>query len=93
MVVGLLQIDLHLPMALSLKDKRSIMKSLKDRLHGRFNVGASQIEANEKWQRASLGVVTVGPDSGIVEGCLRGVVAWIERDRAVEIIRVEQELW
>jgi len=91
MVIGLLRVELHLPQALSLKDKRSILKSLKDRLRGRFNVAVAELETNEKWQRASLGITTVGPDRQIVESCLRQVVDSLRANRFIELIRVEQE--
>ena len=93
MIVGLLRVELHIPMALSLKDKRSVLKSLKDQIHGRFNVAIAELDANEKWQRASLGVTTVGSDRRFVDGCLQQVVEWIRRNRFIEVIRVEQELW
>jgi len=93
MIVGLLRVELHIPMALSLKDKRSVLKSLKDQIHGRFNVAIAELDANEKWQRASLGVTTVGSDRRSIDGCLQQVVEWMRGNRFIELIRVEQELW
>ncbi len=52
MVVGVLQVDVHLPRAHSLKEKRSVLNSLKDQLRGRFNVAVAEVDATEKWQRA-----------------------------------------
>ncbi len=91
MVVGFLRIELHLPQALSLKDKRSILKSVKDRAHGRFNVAMAEVDANEKWQRATLGVAAVGSDRRSVERHLTQVVEWLQANRFLELIRVEQE--
>lgn len=93
MVVGLLRVEVHIPAARSLKDKRSVMKSLKDQVRGRFNVSASEVEPNEKWQRASLGIATVSDDRRVVEGCLRQIVDWMRENGLIELIRVEQELW
>jgi uncharacterized protein YlxP (DUF503 family) len=93
MVVGLLRIDLHLPQSLSLKDKRSILKSLKDQLRGRFNVAIAELETNEKWQRACVGVATLGDDRRYVDGCLHHVVEWMRTQRSIALIRVEQELF
>ena len=93
MIVGLLRVELHIPMALSLKDKRSVLKSLKDQIHGRFNVAIAELDANEKWQRASLGVTTVGSDRRSIDGCLQQVIEWMRGNRFIELIRVEQELW
>ena len=58
MVIGLLSIELHLPGARSLKDKRMVLRSVKDRLK-KFNVSVSETEHQDLWQRAELGVVTV----------------------------------
>lgn len=92
MIVGLLRIELHLPQASSLKDKRSILKSLKDRLRGQFNVSIAEIDVNEKWQRASLGIAAVGIDRRYVEGLLREVTDSIRANRLIALIRTEQEL-
>ena len=93
MAIGVLHVELHIPAAQSLKDKRSAIKSLKDQLRAHFNVSVAELDANEKWQRASLGVAAVGEDRRYVEGCLRQVVEWIERNHFVNVIRVEQEYW
>ncbi|MBI3011335.1 MAG: DUF503 domain-containing protein [Candidatus Omnitrophica bacterium] len=91
MVIGLLQVEVHLPRSHSLKEKRSILKSLRDQLRGRFNVAVAELEANEMWQRATLGVSTVGENRAHVEGLLRHVTAWLRETRFVELIRVEEE--
>ena len=93
MIVGVLHIELHLPMALSLKDKRSVLKSLKDQLHHRFNVSVADVEPNTKWQRAALGIAGVGSDRQAVEGCLRQITEWIRGHPAVNVIHIEQEWW
>ena len=52
MVVGMLEVQLFLPDAQTLKDKRSVLKSLKDQLRGRFNVAVVELNPSVKWQRA-----------------------------------------
>ena len=91
MIVGLLQLDVHVPHAQSLKDKRSVVKRLKDQLRGRFNVAVAEVEANETWQRATLGLSTVGEDHAYVRGLLSQVTNWIRATRLVELIRVDEE--
>ena len=91
MIVGVLHLDLHLPFAQSLKDKRSILKSLKDQLHGKFHVAVAEDDPNVKWQRASLGVASLGADRVTVERCLQQIIALLETHRFVEMILVEQE--
>jgi len=91
MVAGLLQIDLHLPRAQSLKDKRSVLKSLKDQVRAHFNVAVAEVDPNELWQRATIGIATVGDDRGHVQGVLRQVTEWMRTTRLVELIQVEEE--
>ena len=91
MVVGVLRIEVRVPTAHSLKEKRSAVKSLKDQLRGRFNIAVAEVEANELWQRATVGVSTVGEDRSYVEGLLRQVIDWVRMARFVELIRVDEE--
>lgn len=78
MTIGLLQIDLLLPEARSLKDKRRVIKSLKDRLHNRFNCSVAETGQQDAWQRATLAVCIVGGESGHVNSQLSHVVTFVE---------------
>lgn len=91
MVVGVLRLELHVPTAQSLKDKRSVIKRIKDQLRGRFNVAVAEVEANETWQRATIGISTVGDDRAYIEGLLRQITEWIRSTGLVELIRIEEE--
>lgn len=92
MVVGLLQIDVHLPSAHSLKDKRSVLKSLKDQLRGRFNVAVAEVDSREKWQLATVGISTVGDSRAYVDGLLEEVTHWLRATRLVELSRIEKDI-
>ena len=91
MVVGLLRLEVHVPNAHTLKDKRSVLNSLKDQLRGRFNISVAEVDANETWQRATVGISTVGNSRAYAEGLLREVMAWVRTTRLVELITVEEE--
>ncbi len=93
MVIGVLQVEVHVPTAQSLKDKRSVIKSLKDQLRGRFNVAVAELDPNETWQRATIGVSTLGEQRAYIEGLLAEATEWLRATRLVELIRVEQEYW
>jgi len=77
MIVGLIVWELHLASCQSLKDKRSVVKSLKDRLHQRFNVSVAETAHQELWQRAELTASVVSTDRRHAESVLR------EADRLV----------
>jgi uncharacterized protein YlxP (DUF503 family) len=78
MIVGLLSVELHIPGARSLKDKRMILRGVKDRLK-KFNVAVAEVEHHDLWQRAGLGVVTIGSSTEFVDRALASVVDEIER--------------
>ena len=91
MVIGVMQLEFHVPAAHSLKDKRSVIKSVKDQLRGRFNIAVAELDPNDTWQRATVGVSTVGNDRAYVTGLLDHVTEWIRQTRLVDLIRVETE--
>ena len=90
MAVVLLTIDLHFPFAQSLKDKRMILRGVKDR--GRkFNVSVAEVDHHDLWQRASLAVVAVATDGTHAEKELQAVANEIERHEPGLITRTELE--
>ncbi|MDG2041179.1 MAG: DUF503 domain-containing protein [Ilumatobacter sp.] len=90
MIVGLLSIELHLPGARSLKDKRAVLRRLKDRV-ARLNVAISEVAHHDLRQRAGLGVVTIGVDQTIAERTLGSVASEIERAEPGVLVRSEVE--
>jgi uncharacterized protein YlxP (DUF503 family) len=71
MIVGLMVWELHLGACQSLKDKRAVLKSLKDRLHQRFNVSVAETAHHDLWQRAELTASVVSTDRRHAESVLR----------------------
>lgn len=63
--------ELHLAGSQSLKDKRAVLKSLKDRLHQRFNVSVAETAHQDLWQRAELAASVVSTDRHHAESVLR----------------------
>jgi uncharacterized protein YlxP (DUF503 family) len=76
--VGVLTLELHIEGAQSLKDKRHTVKSLKDRLRGKFNVAVAEIDYQDLWQRALVAAVTVSSDRTRAEQVLQ----LVEREAA-----------
>jgi uncharacterized protein YlxP (DUF503 family) len=90
MAVVLLVIDVHLPFAQSLKDKRMILRGVKDRTK-KFNVSVAEVDHHDLWQRATLAVVSVATDGAHAEKELQAVVNEIERHEPGLITRTEIE--
>lgn len=89
--IGLLTLDLHLPGARSLKDKRQILRSLEQRVRGRFNVAIAEVEHQDLWQRARLAVVSVNSDQGHLESTLAAVESEAYGTRGAEVLSSEME--
>jgi uncharacterized protein YlxP (DUF503 family) len=92
MVIGILQIDLILHDSQSLKDKRIVLKSLKTRLHNNFNVAISELDHQEKWQKALLGIASIGNEKKAIDTMLANIVNFINREKSVEISDYTTEL-
>ena len=73
MPIGVLTLEIHIPDARSLKDKRQVLRSLKDRLRGQFNVAVAELDHQETWQRSVVGVVTISADVRHLEDSLEKV--------------------
>jgi hypothetical protein len=71
--VGVLTLELRLEHSHSLKDKRHVVKSLKDRLRHKFNVAVAEIDYHDLWQRSAIAAVTVSVDHSHAEQVLRSV--------------------
>jgi len=74
-VIGVLTLEIHVEDSHSLKDKRHVVKSLKDRLRDRFNVAVAEIDGLDSWQRAVVAAVTVSSDRVRAEQVLQAVEA------------------
>lgn len=88
MTIGQLQIDLFAAAFHSLKEKRRLLSSLKERLRRRFNVAVAESDHQDLWQKAQLTVVTVASGRAAVEDVFRQVEQLIESQYDVEISRV-----
>lgn len=84
--IATLVTDLHIPASNSLKSKRRVLKSLKDRIRSQFNVSVSEIGAYDKWQRSVFGVCVIGNERPYLDGTLQRILSLIDTVDAVEII-------
>ncbi|PYU61746.1 MAG: DUF503 domain-containing protein [Acidobacteria bacterium] len=74
MPVGLLTLELHIPDAQSLKDKRQVLRSLKDKLRRDFNVAVAELEHQDTWQRSVVGIVTISNEEKHLREVLQKVL-------------------
>ncbi len=94
MVIGTCTIELHIPGNGSLKGKRRVIKSIIARVHNEFNVSIAEVDNQDLWQSATLGVACVSNGSNYVHGLLTKVVEWIEHNRPdVEVMDYQIEIF
>jgi hypothetical protein len=89
MVIGLLSLEIFLPFSHSLKEKRKVMNALKDRFRKKYNIAIAELDFQDKWQRAKLGIITLNSQKGFVDQVLQKILAEAEQGLEAEILRSE----
>jgi len=92
MHVGVCTLYLRLLDSRSLKEKRRVIKGIKDRVRSRFNVSIAEIDGLDKWQRATLGVACVSNDARSANSILSNVVSFVDGMHAAELVDYEIEI-
>jgi uncharacterized protein YlxP (DUF503 family) len=90
MTVGIARLTLFLPEVHSLKEKRMVLRRVKDRARQKFNLAIAEVGDNDLWQRAQLGVAMLGNDRRFVAAAFDEVVRFVRSE--VEVANVEREL-
>ncbi len=86
MIVGICELEVFIPQSRSLKDKRVIIKSFKDKISKRFNVSIAEVGYQDKWQRAIFGIAKVSNDSVSVDKVFDFIDKMIIEDGRMEVV-------
>lgn len=86
MTIGVLSIDLYIPESHSLKAKRMILKSIRDKIRNDFNVSVAEVGSNDLWQRATLGISVVSNDRKLANSILNKIVDKLTYKGSISII-------
>jgi len=89
--ISLLTIELLIPWARSLKDKRSAVRGLKDRLRARFNASVAELDYQDKWQRAVIAVCILDSDRRHLESDMARVRQLCEEAQDVQVADMRQQ--
>jgi len=92
MVVGIVRFELHLPAAHSLKEKRQVVRSIKERLRERVRASVAEVEYQDLWQRAALGVAVVAADGGQVREMLQHARSIVEQYVQAQVLDWQETL-
>lgn len=93
MPVGLLILEIHLPDAHSLKEKRFVVRKIQDRLRARFNVAVAELDHQDLWQRAVVGVVSISSDRKNLENVLHAVERESQKVLGGDLVSTEMDLF
>lgn len=85
MIVAVLTVDLYLMGTTSLKEKRAVIRSMKDRIGKKFNVSIAEVDYMDKWQRAQLGIAQVGNDYKYLEKSMNTIFKIIDNNLEAEV--------
>jgi len=88
--VGIARLTLFLPGSHSLKEKRMVLRRVKDRVRAKFNAAVAEVEDNDVWQKAVMGFAVVGNDERFVGGALDEVIRFVEGE--AEVTNVERDV-
>lgn len=86
-----IKLDLNIPLAHSLKDKRRQIKSLKDRLSSRFNASVAEIDALDSWQQAVIGICIISNDRSYLDKQYSLIETTVLEYTELELISTERE--
>ncbi len=92
MTVGLLTMDIRVPGSRSLKDKRRVIKSLKEQLRNRYNCSVAEIGYKEQWARAEIVAAVVGDDSQFVNTQLNEILRFASNKNGAEMLDCHIEM-
>lgn len=92
MIVGSSRFELHFPESTSLKSKRHVLRSLKDRLRGRFNLSVAEVGGEDLWQRSSLGVAVVAKDVSFVREVLSKVSELVAAEPRLVVLDCDTDI-
>ena len=87
MPVGLLTLEIHLPYSHSLKEKRAVLRKIRDRLRSRFNVAVAELDHRDVWQHATLGVVSISDSQQFLDSILREALRESEKILGEDVAR------
>jgi uncharacterized protein YlxP (DUF503 family) len=92
MIVATVKITLYAPWVHSLKEKRMIVKSLKDRLANRFRVSVAEVESQDTHQMIVLGIACVAGSTALADSIIDKILAFIEDTQEAQITQIEREI-
>lgn len=93
MFVGVAEVEIHIPYAQSLKEKRRVLKKISDNVRNKFPVSVAEIESRDSWQHAVIGVSIVSGDKTVIDSIFQRMSVFIDEMNICEIIAFNKEIF
>lgn len=90
--IGRCEVDIYVDSCQSLKEKRRVVKSLKEKLRNHYNVAVCEYGDLSLWQRAQLGIITCSNDKSVTDSTMKTVIEFIERTHSVSLLNSDLQI-
>lgn len=92
MIIGIIKFMIFISNSNSLKEKRMVLRSLKNRLRNNFNISVIELDDHDKWQRSTLALATIGSEKAGVNSLLSNIINFLEVNKQIQLLDYEMEM-
>jgi len=85
MIIGVLEIEIFIPYSTSIKEKRYIVKSIKDKVKSKYNVSIAELDYQDAWQRSKIGFACLSNSVSYINSYLMDLLKFLQEDKRFEI--------
>jgi uncharacterized protein YlxP (DUF503 family) len=85
MIIGVLEIEIFIPYSTSIKEKRYIVKSIKDKVKSKYNVSIAELDYHDAWQRSKIGFACLSNSVSYINSYLMDLLKFLQQDKRFEI--------
>lgn len=93
MIIGVCEVELYIPNALNLKDKRRYLQGLIKRLRDNFNASVAEIDYKDKWQRTVIGIACIDEKQREIDVRFSKIINYISKERDLEVVNYSIEIF
>ena len=92
MIIGIIKFMILISTSNSLKEKRMVLRSLKNRLRNNFNISVIELDDQDKWQKSTLALATIGSVKTRVNSLLSNIINFLEGCKQIQLLDYEMEM-
>lgn len=92
MIIGIIKFMILISTSNSLKEKRMVLRSLKNRLRNNFNISVIELDDHDKWQKSTLALATIGSEKTRVNSLLSNIINFLEGSKQIQLLDYEMEM-